>query len=448
MKRLLSLLVLLLPALPGAAQFRTLPGLDDSETVRTFRTHVTNLAAASLEGRKAGSEGEKEAAAYVDAQLREYGLDMLTLREGDVFGLAQENGDTLLSRNVVGMVQGYDSKLRDRFIVIGARLDNLGVNQMTIDGQPVTQVYYGANGNASGLALLLELARMVRTNAVLFRRSVLFVAFGASQESFAGSWYFLNRSFTEEAEKMDAMINLDMLGAGQDAFSAFAASNPDMEALLRTQQNTLLPIYPKITAAEPYPSDNQAFYAKEIPSVYFSTGQYPEHNTSRDTGSILDYDGMERELEYIYAFTRSLANVDKAPLFRAQPSRPDLNDGKTFAAADCDERPTFMGYSDPRFFLEKWVYQYLRYPQAAVDQGIQGRVLVDFVVDTNGQVTDVEVTRGVQLMLDEEAVRVVKASPKWNPGKIKGRKVRTVISIPIEFRLEKKGSPNPITIKK
>ncbi|MBO7640384.1 MAG: hypothetical protein J6S66_01345, partial [Bacteroidales bacterium] len=108
MKRLLFLLVLLLPALPGAAQFRTLPGLDDSETVRTFRTHVTNLAAASLEGRKAGSEGEKEAAAYVDAQMREYGLDMLTLREGDVFGITQENGDTLLSRNVVGMVQGYD----------------------------------------------------------------------------------------------------------------------------------------------------------------------------------------------------------------------------------------------------------------------------------------------------------------------------------------------------
>ena len=434
MKRWILTILIPAMALPSAAQFRTIPGLDDSETVRAFREHVTTLSAASLEGRKAGSEGEQAAAAYVEDVLRQYGVDMLSPAGGDLFGLAQPSGDTLTSRNVMGVVQGYDSRLRDRYIVVGARLDNLGVNHLTIDGEPARQIYYGANGNASGLAMLLELARMVHTNAVLFRRSVVFVAFGASQESFAGAWYFLNRSFAD-TDKIDGMINLDMLGAGQDDFCAYAASNGDMEQLLRGLQGSLLPVYPSITASEPYPSDHRAFYAVEIPSVYFSTGQYPEHNTDRDTGAILDYDGMERELEYIYAFARALANTDKTA------------DDRTYAASECDQRPTFMGYADPKFFLEKWVYQYLRYPQGAVEQGIQGRVIVDFVVDTDGKVVDVEVTRGVHLLLDEEAVRVVEASPKWKPARIKGRKVRSVISIPVEFKLEKK-SKTSFGIKK
>lgn len=446
MKRWIFLILILVTVLPAAAQFRTIPGLDDSETVRAFREHVTTLSAASLEGRKAGSEGEQAAAAYVEDVLREYGVDLLSPRGGELFGLAQPSGDTLTSRNVIGVVQGYDSRLRDRYIVVGARLDNLGINQLTIDGEPARQIYYGANGNASGLAMLLELARMVHTHAVLFRRSVVFVAFGASQESFAGSWYFLNRSF-EDVDKIDGMINLDMLGAGQEDFCAYAASNGDMEQLLRGMQGSLLPVYPAVTASEPYPSDHRAFYAMEIPSVFFSTGQYPEHNTDRDTGAILDYEGMEREQEYIYAFTRALANTDRAPLFKTDASRSKTADGRTYAASECDQRPTFMGYSDPKFFLEKWVYQYLRYPQGAVEQGIQGRVIVDFVVDTDGKVVDVEVTRGVHLSLDEEAVRVVEASPKWKPARIKGRKVRSVISIPVEFKLEKK-SKTSFGIKK
>ena len=136
MKRWIFPILILVTVLPAAAQFRTIPGLDDSETVRAFREHVTTLSAASLEGRKAGSEGEQAAAAYVEDVLREYGVDLLSPRGGELFGLAQPSGDTLTSRNVIGVVQGYDSRLRDRYIVVGARLDNLGVNQLTIDVEP------------------------------------------------------------------------------------------------------------------------------------------------------------------------------------------------------------------------------------------------------------------------------------------------------------------------
>ena len=113
---------------------------------------------------------------------------------------------------------------------------------------------------------MLELARMVQMNAMMFRRSVLFVAFGASMETYAGSWYFLNRSF-KDVDNIDAMVNLDMLGTGSDGFYAYTASNADLNALLRTLTGELQPIVPELTAEEPYPSDHRAFYSKEIPSV-------------------------------------------------------------------------------------------------------------------------------------------------------------------------------------
>ena len=416
--------------------------IEEREVPATLRDHVSILS--SMDGRKAGSEGEARAAAYVYDKLKEYGVDLLNPREGDVFGLRQENGDTLKSRNVIGFVQGYDHSLRDHYIVIGARLDNLGENVMTVDGENVTKTYAGANGNASGLATLIELARMVNTNSVVFRRSILFVAFGSSQEAYAGAWYFLNRSFSDSG-KIDAMIDLDMLGTGTDSFQAYTCSNEDMNNILRSMTSQLLPVVPEITAVESYPSDHRAFYASEIPSVLFSTGYYPEHNTERDVPSILDYDGMEQELEYIYAFSRTLANVDKAPAFR--PGKIEKKDDNVYPYYDCDQPPTFLGHSDPRFFIQKWVYSYLKYPEEAVREGIEGRVTVEFTIDKNGKVTDVEVTNGVHLLLDEEAEKVVKASPDWKPAKIKGKVVKSRISIPVEFRLEKKSKVS-IGIKK
>jgi len=400
----------------------------------TLSDHVSYLS--SLDGRKAGSAGELAAAEYIYDKLAEYGVEMLCPRSGDVFGLRQENGDTLTSRNVIGCVQGYDRDLNGHYIVVGARMDNLGEDTFTLNGKKTSRVYTGANGNGSGLAMMLELARMVNTNAVLFRRSVIFVAFGASEETFAGSWYFLNRSFPESGN-IDAMINLDMLGSGSDSFKVFTSSNVDLNGIVTSMTSQLLPVFPELTTEEGYPSDHKSFYSKEIPSVYFSTGIYPEHDTERDVPGILDYSGMEAELEYIYAFTNKLANVQEAPSFRT--GAQVKSDENVYAYYDCDQPPTFLGHSDPRFFLQKWVYSYLKYPEQAVRQGIQGRVIVDFVIDKRGKVTDVEVTKGSHLLLDEEAEKVVKASPDWKPGRVKGKVVKSRISIPVEFKLEKSG---------
>lgn len=449
--KFVSAVFLLLASFPASAQFRSQSSysdLYDGETVAAIKKHVMELSAAHLEGRKAGSEGEKAAAAYVAEMFKAYGVDVISPSEGEIFGIRKEDGDTLTSRNVVGFVQGYDKNLRNQYVLVGARLDNLGTMTMTIDGRPVERIYYGANGNASGIAMLLELARMVQTNSILFRRSVLFVAFGASEETFAGSWYFLNRSFSD-ADNIDVMVNLDMLGTGNDGFYAYTASNADLDAVIRRLSGDLQPVLPEVVAEEVYPSDHRAFYDKEIPAVHFTTGRYPEHDTDKDTQSILDYEMMEKELEYIYNFTVAVANMSSAPSFRPDdtPSRKDTYDD-VVAYNDCDQRPLFLNSADPRKFLQEWVYKYLKYPEKAVLEGAQGRVLVDFIIEKDGRVTNVRVAKGVSEELDAEALKVISASPKWKPGRVAGEKVRTSMTMPVEFRLEKKGNKSGIGIKK
>ena len=437
-----ALAMSLLVAVSASAQFRggsAYEDLYDSETSAALKEHVRMLASSMMEGRGAGTEGEELAAEYVAGQFEKYGLELLSPKGGDVFGLKTDEGDTLQSRNVVAYVQGYDKTLADNIIVVGARLDNLGMMPMSVDGRQTNKTFYGANGNASGLAVMLELARMVEMNRIMFRRSVVFVAFGASCETFAGAWYFVNRSF-EDFGTVDAMINLDMLGTGYNGFYAYTSSNADMNAILRTLSGSLQPVIPEIVAEEPYPSDHRVFYAKEIPSVMFTTGRYPEHNTERDTESILDYPDMERELEYIYNATMALADWNGDIAFRpdaAPKKKPAKNNIVSYA--DCDQRPMFLNSADPKQSLEKWVYQYLKYPQEAVRDGVQGRVMVEFVIGIDGKVTDVKVVKGVSPELDAEAVKVVSASPKWRPARLKGEKVRCSMTIPIEFRLEKKG---------
>lgn len=441
----------MLPCTVSYAQYRSdaaYSSLYDSETVKAFKEDVVFLSSAALEGRAPGSEGEKEAAEYLYSRLSGYGVDMLCPEEGDTFGIAMDDGDTLISRNITGFIQGYDKDLKDRYIVIGARMDNIGVHTMTVDGKEVDQIYYGANGNASGMSVMIELARMLRTNSLLLRRSVILVGFGSSSMTYAGAWYFLNRTFAADADRIDAMINLDMLGTVDNGFYAYTSSNADMNALISELGRELQPVLPEIVADEPYPSDHRAFYAKEIPSVMLTSGKYPEHNTSRDTGSIIDYGMMEKALEYAYNLTVMVANTDGPLSFRPRelvPRGPSYDDVVSFN--DCDVKPIFLNSQDPAQFLQRWVYQYLRYPQSAVEEGVQGRVVVDFIIDKDGKVTDARVIRSVDPRLDEEALRVVNASPKWRPGRVNGEKVRTSMTLPIEFILEKK-SDRRIGIKR
>ena len=434
MNRFFTILLIFLP-LSVSGQYKEYSDLYDSDTVASVKEQLSFLSSAALEGRKAGSEGEKEAAEYITGVLDSYGLDLLSGKNGDVFGIKKENGDTLTSRNVVALVPGYDKALKNKYIVIGARMDNLGSETVIVNGEPVNKIFFGANGNASGLSMMLQLAEMLSTNRVLLRRTVIFVAFGASEWNNAGSWYFLNRSFNHTKD-IDAMVNLDMLGTGSRGFFAYTASNPDLNNIISALGSTLQPVVPDIVSMEPVRSDHRSFYESSIPAVFFTTGMYPEYNSDKDTASIIEYEWMERIREYLYNFCLSLANGPK-PDFEVVADKKQGWNSDVYAYSDCDVPPTFLGSSDPTVFLKKWVYVYLKYPQEAVKNGIQGKVLVDFIVDEKGKVGDVRVVRGVDPLLDAEAVKVVSASPDWKPARRMGKKVKSAVSMYIEFRLKK-----------
>ena len=437
MRVLVAFAALLFP-IALSAQFRSpYSDLQDSDTVRELKQDAGYLASAALEGRAAGSEGELEAARYMSARFLESGADLLYPEDGDLFGIVRGEQDTLRSRNVAAFITGFDKKLKDNYIVVCARLDNLGTSTVCIDGENVVKTYYGANGNASGLAMLIQLASRLSTNRVLLGRSVVLLAAGASVPDCAGSWYFLNRSF---GGTVDAGVELNMLGTGASGFYAYTASNADLNRMVSSLSATLQPVQPKLVTIEPCASDHRMFYDRKIPSVMFTTGMYPEYNTERDTPSVLEFDWMEREVEYLYNFIVALSSAP-APEFDPSESAKSLylaDSSDIIPYYECDVKPTFLGSSDPAVFLKKWVYVYLRYPKAAVEQGIQGRVLVDFVIDEKGKVTSVRAAKSSDPLLEEEALRVIKASPDWKPGRVRGKKVKAQISLNVEFRLEKK----------
>ncbi len=106
---------------------------------------------------------------------------------------------------------------------------------------------------------------------------------------------------------------------------------------------------------------------------------------------------------------------------------------RTYIVADIDEKPTFQG-GDQNCFA-RWVYQNIEYPEMAMENGISGRVTLQFVVDINGSVVEVKVARGVDRLLDKEAVRVVSKSPSWKPGRLDGKPVRVKFTFPVTFKI-------------
>lgn len=100
-----------------------------------------------------------------------------------------------------------------------------------------------------------------------------------------------------------------------------------------------------------------------------------------------------------------------------------------------EEMPSF-GPGGIDEFRNNYVQKNLKYPDVAAENGIQGRVYINFVVEPDGRVTNVKVVRGVDPSLDKEAVRVVAASPRWKPGKQRGKPVRVQFTIPIIFVLQ------------
>ena len=98
-----------------------------------------------------------------------------------------------------------------------------------------------------------------------------------------------------------------------------------------------------------------------------------------------------------------------------------------------EKMPSFPG-GDAALF--KFLIENVKYPVIAQENGVQGRVICQFVVNRDGSIVDVEVVRSVDASLDKEAIRVIKSMPKWSPGQQRGKPVRVKYTLPVNFKLQ------------
>ncbi|MFA6770253.1 MAG: TonB family protein [Bacteroidales bacterium] len=411
-----------------------------SQAVIRMRENLSVLTADSLMGRGSGTIYEYKAARYIEGVFKKEGITLLYPHPGQDFSILTESEDTLHSQNVVAVVQGWDPVLKNEYIIVGAHYDHLGFHKLTVDGKETIQIFYGADDNASGVATMLEVARMVNSQSFNFKRSILFVAFGAEERGMNGSWYFANRAFAP-IDKVSLMINLDMVGRGIDGSDVSVYTfmpHTQLVALLKDISDMPLMITPQIHTADYFPSDHHPFASLGIPSLLFTTKLHNDYHTIKDTPDKIKYSTMEHLTQYVFNLVKTASNMQTNLVKTTFAVKDDehQNPERVYSQNEVEKPATYMK-GDQRRFMQDWVYHYLRYPSLAIELGIQGRVVVEFIIEKDGSVTDVQVTKSVHDLLDQEALRVVKVSPKWKPATLAGNPVRVKISVPVEFKLRK-----------
>jgi hypothetical protein len=215
--------------------------------------------------------------------------------------------------NVVGWIAGSDAELAGEVVVVGAHYDHLGVDARG-------RIAFGADDNASGTAVLIELAQALVLAGP--RRSVALCAFAAEEDGLHGSSALLERP-PVPVERLVAMINMDMLGRGDAREVAVVGvrQNPDLERLLRRAQKEVASGVRKIVTKggeELFErSDHYPFHERGVPALFFFEGlpisRNKDYHTWRDTIDQLDLDKIENTARLVFATTWLLANDDKRP---------------------------------------------------------------------------------------------------------------------------------------
>lgn len=124
------------------------------------------------------------------------------------------------------------------------------------------------------------------------------------------------------------------------------------------------------------------------------------------------------------------------------PQPKEVEQGEVFQVVE--EQPMFPGGMEE---MMKFLQQNVKYPKEAQNQGKQGRVIVQFVVNTDGSISNDTIVRSVDPLLDAEALRVVRSMPNWTPGKQKGEAVRVRFTLPVTFRLDGGEESKPVKIQ-
>lgn len=321
-------------ASPKRAPLAELPPVFDPAALRA---HVEWLAAPEREGRGIGSAGLAAAAEYIAERFAQAGL-----QPGGSAGWFQEfsvdvgsRGKPRVARNVIGVLPGSDPAFAGQSIVVSAHYDHLGRDGRGVRVAELGQVHPGADDNASGVAVLLELTRAMAMQGRL-PRSVVFAAFSGEEEGLQGSRHFVaNLPAGLELSGIRAVLNLDTVGRlGSNELNVLATGTASewVHVFRGVSFATGVPIRSIAGAAES--SDQLSFIEKGIPGVQLFTQAHLDYHRPTDTAEKIDVDGLikvalvsQEALGYLAQrpapLTATIAAAATAPAATSRPRSAD-----------------------------------------------------------------------------------------------------------------------------
>ena len=304
---------------------------------------VEYLASQELGGRFPATVGDTLASEFIVSQLRSLKLKPIVKGKKTIayfqdftYGKTKEQERT--THNIIAVLPGKDKQLKHEYIVVGSHYDHLGLGgQNSGSRRPDTLgVHPGADDNASGDAVVLELAKYLKKERT--KRSVIFAFFGAEEQGLIGSKNFLEWMKKDDAQRINlpadkkgivAMVNLDMVGRMRDNAMSVSGTGTSSEFKAMAEaaaEQTKLNI--SCTPDGYGPSDHASFVAQEIPVLFLTTGGHMEYHTPDDVPSTLNYDGMQQTLDFSKSLITQIANMPTTPDYISVPSTNKMKHGK------------------------------------------------------------------------------------------------------------------------
>jgi len=298
----------------------------------TIKEDVAFLADDKLEGRQTGTDGEKAAADYIAKRFEDLGLTAKGT-EGYLQAFSfkpkadphQEvnytviDGDsTITGTNVIGFL---DNKAENT-IIIGAHYDHLGYGaEGSLFRGDKKEIHNGADDNASGVAVLLNLAQ--KLSSANKGNNYLFMAFSGEEMGLLGSNYF-NKNPTIDLSKANLMLNMDMVGRlkADSTLAVYGVGTSPILKQVVSANNSKFKIIENESGVGP--SDHTSFYNSDIPVLHFFTGQHEDYHKPGDDTEKLNYEGMETISTYIFDIISDLDNNGKLPFRKTKNESDDV----------------------------------------------------------------------------------------------------------------------------
>ena len=259
---------------------------------KRMMNHIEYLASEELKGRGLGTAELDSAADYIAEKFKEYGLRPMGNSYFQQFSHTFPDKGEMQMKNVVAIIPGTDEKLKDSPVVLSAHYDHLGLGWPDVRKGNEGKIHYGADDNASGVSILLEVAKSM-AKTIRPKRTIIFVAFTAEEAGLIGSRYFMSQFENYYKGDIIADINLDTDGRLFDKKLIVINGSSAKEwkfVFMGTDYTT--GVKSELITQELDASDQVAFIEKGIPAVQLFTGATEDYHRPSDTYEKIDGKGL------------------------------------------------------------------------------------------------------------------------------------------------------------